>query len=154
MASLQSLHFVTSPEKKILYAERVEQGDAIILVDHGSRRPEANAQLEELANLLVERRPGWSIRCAHLEICAPHVADVVDGCVRDGARTIFLHPFFLLPGRHARDDLPRMAADARDRHPGITIHVTETVGLDPKLVEIVLDRIDEAVRPEPTPHES
>lgn len=118
---------------------------AIILVDHGSRRPEANEHLQGLARLLAARRPDWSIRCAHLEICPPHVPEVVDACVRDGVDKVFLHPFFLLPGRHTRDDLPRLAEEARSRHPGVSFIVTETLGLDPRLVEIVLARIDEAM---------
>lgn len=119
-------------------------GDAIILVDHGSRRAEANAHTDKLASLLRRERPGWLIRCAHLELSEPFVPDVIDSCVREGARQIFLHPFFLLPGRHTRDDLPRLAEEARERHPSVRLHVTATLGLDPKLVQIVLDRIDQA----------
>lgn len=98
---------------------------------------------EKLASMLMEQRPGWMVRCAHLELSEPHVPEVIDACVRRGAREIFLHPFFLLPGRHTREDLPRLAEEARQRHPDVGIHVTETLGLDPKLVEIVLDRIDQ-----------
>lgn len=125
---------------------------AIILVDHGSRRPEANEHLDELRRLLGGHRPGWSIHCAHLELCPPHVPEVVEACVRDGADQIVLHPFFLLPGRHTREDLPRLAAEAQERHPNVTVHVTETLGLDPRLVDIVSDRIDEALGLEQTLH--
>lgn len=122
----------------------MNDGDAIVLVDHGSRRPEANVHIDELATLLIEQRPGWLVRSAHLELSEPCVPEVIDACAREGAGRIFLHPFFLLPGRHTRDDLPRLAQEARERHPGVSVHVTETLGLDPKLVQIVLDRIDQA----------
>ncbi|MDG2304015.1 MAG: CbiX/SirB N-terminal domain-containing protein [Candidatus Binatia bacterium] len=124
----------------------MNDGDAIVLVDHGSRRPEANGHIDKLASLLIEQRPGWLVCSAHLELSEPCVPEVIDGCVREGACRIFLHPFFLLPGRHTRDDLPRLAEEARERHPGLSIHVTETLGLDPKLVQIVLDRIDQAAK--------
>lgn len=117
----------------------------IILIDHGSRRPEANARLDQLAARLLERRPDWSVRCAHLEMAPPGVPEAIDDCVRDGARDIVLHPFFLLPGRHTREDLPRLAREARARHPHVTIQITETLGLDDRLVGIVLDRIESAL---------
>lgn len=117
---------------------------AIILVDHGSRRPEAARHVEKLAQLVSEHRPQWPVRCAHLELTKPFVPEVIDACVADGAARIFLYPFFLLPGRHTREDLPALADDARRRHPNVEIHVTASMELHPKLVEIVLDRIDEA----------
>ena len=116
---------------------------AIILVDHGSRRREAHEHIEAVASVVRERRPAWVVRVAHLELAEPFVPEVIDACVAEGARQIVLHPFFLLPGRHTREDLPRLAAEARSKHPGVRILVTEALGLHPKLVDIVLDRVDE-----------
>jgi sirohydrochlorin ferrochelatase len=118
---------------------------AIILVDHGSRREAANRHLEGLAALVAGERSDWVIRIAHLELAEPSVPAVIDDCVAVGAREVILHPFFLLPGRHTVVDLPEHAEAARRRHPGVTFRITETLGLDPRLVSIVLDRIDEAV---------
>lgn len=118
---------------------------AIILVDHGSRREAANRHLEGLAALVADQRTDWVIRIAHLELAEPSVPAVIDECVQVGARKVILHPFFLLPGRHTVVDLPEHAESARRRHPGVMIRITETLGLDPRLVSIVLDRIDQAV---------
>jgi len=115
---------------------------AILLVDHGSRRPEANAQLEQLASLLRAKRPGWRIETAHLEISPPSVADALDACAAGGVREVFLHPFFLSPGRHTKEDLPRLASEACERNPGLTVRVTEPLGVDDAMVAVVLDRID------------
>ena len=48
---------------------------AILLVDHGSRRAEANAQLEVLAEGVRRKRPGWVVHTAHLELAPPRVAE-------------------------------------------------------------------------------
>lgn len=120
---------------------------AIVLIDHGSRRPEANEQLGELASLIAIQRPDWLIRCAHLEVCPPYPAEVIADCVSNGAQDIVLHPFFLLPGRHSQEDLPRIAEEATLRHPGLRVRVTGTLGLDPLLVEVVLNRIEQTVAP-------
>ena len=115
---------------------------AILLVDHGSRRDEANAQLEELAERVRAQRPDWAVHTAHLEIAEPSVADALDACAATGIREIYLHPFFLSPGRHTREDLPVLARAACERNPGLTVHVTDPLGVDDAVVAVVLDRID------------
>ncbi|MCB1320440.1 MAG: hypothetical protein KDK34_09315, partial [Leptospiraceae bacterium] len=42
-----------------------------ILLDHGSRRAEANAVVEAVAGEIQNRRPDLSVAWAHLEICPP-----------------------------------------------------------------------------------
>lgn len=115
---------------------------AVLLVDHGSRRPQANAQLEDLADRIRALRPDWAVYTAHLEISSPGVAEALDSCAAAGASEVFLHPFFLAPGRHTREDLPKLAREACERHPGMTVHVTDPLGVDDAMVAIVLERID------------
>jgi len=117
---------------------------AVLLVDHGSRRAEANAQLDELVTQVSSRLPHLVVRGAHLELVPPDVPAGIDACVRAGAREVLIHPFFLTPGRHAREDLPRLAADGERRHPGVAIRVGGPLGLHPLLVDAVLARIAEA----------
>lgn len=132
----------------------------ILLVDHGSRRPEANALIESLAEVLRTKLQlhsdagEWFVRTAHLEIEAPDIAEGVAACVSDGAERILIHPFFLVPGRHSQVDVPEQAAAAQRKHPEVEIRVTRSLGPDDKLVEIVLDRVlssdarDEGLGPE------
>lgn len=117
---------------------------AIVVLDHGSRRPEANAHLEELCRLVAERRPEARVYPAHLEVVGPDLQSAVDRAVADGARRIVVHPFFLLPGRHTARDVPEQLEQARERHPGIDLVQSEPLGLSDALVDIVLTRIREA----------
>ena len=73
---------------------------AILLVDHGSRRPEANALLEEMAERIRPRVPDRVVAIAHLELAKPDIAEGIDTCVAQGATKIVVHPYFLGPGRH------------------------------------------------------
>lgn len=114
---------------------------AVLLVDHGSRRPEAAAQLDALARRVAERLSGWIVETAHLELVPPSLADGVSACVAAGARDVVVHPFLLAPGRHALEDIPRLAAEAASRHPGVQVRVSEPLGLHEKLVDVVLERI-------------
>jgi len=117
---------------------------AILLVDHGSRRNQANEQLEGMAELVSERVPDTIVHVAHMEIAEPDIAQGVDACAADGADEIVVHPYFLAPGNHSTSDIPRLVGEAAARHPGLRVRVSEPLGLHPKLVDVILDRVDAA----------
>ena len=119
---------------------------AILLVDHGSRRAEANAQLETIARRLREREPDRIVEIAHLEIAEPTIAQGIEACVRAGAKEIVVHPYMLSPGRHSREDIPAEAAEAARAHEGVAVRVTEPLGVHEKLLDVVLARVDETLR--------
>ena len=116
---------------------------AILLVDHGSRRADANAQLADVANAVRTRIPDGIVEIAHLEIAEPTIAQGIARCVESGAQLIIVHPYFLGPGRHTQESIPeRVDAAARD-HPDVTIRVTQPLGLHAGLIDAVLDRVGE-----------
>ncbi len=115
---------------------------AILLVDHGSRRPQANQQLEALAKLLRVRLPDRLVVTAHLEMAQPDIGAGLDACAEAGATEVVVHPYFLGPGRHTAEDIPREVAEAAVRHPGITIRTSEPLGLDDRVVDVVVERIE------------
>jgi sirohydrochlorin ferrochelatase len=117
---------------------------AILLVDHGSRRPEANAQLEALARRIRARIPDRVVETAHLDVIEPSIPAGIDACVAAGAEDVMVHPFFLAPGLHTTRDIPRLVAEAAGRHPGLRVRISEPLGLHEKLVDVVLERIDAA----------
>lgn len=114
---------------------------AILLVDHGSRAPEANESLVAVAALVRERvGPDVVVAHAHMEIAPPTVPDVVAELVLGGAREITIVPYFLAPGRHSRQDIPRLTSDATAAHPGVLFVVAEPLGPHPLLAELVMLR--------------
>lgn len=118
---------------------------ALILVDHGSTVSEANDMLADVARLAALRKhPGYDIiRFCHMELAEPTMEQAFDDCVAEGATDITVHPYFLAPGRHSTQDIPRMAKDAADRHPGISYRVTEPLGLHEKIIEVIFERAAE-----------
>lgn len=114
---------------------------AVILVDHGSKRPEANAVVEGIAALVQEALPGEIVRHAHMELAPPSLDEAFEACVAAGAEEILVHPYFLGPGRHTSRDIPRLVDEAARRHPGLSARLTEPLGVDGKIVEVVLERV-------------
>ena len=113
---------------------------SLLLVDHGSRRSEANDMLESVARLLRQKRPNLIIHIAHMELAEPTIAQGVQACVQNGATEIIVHPYMLSPGRHATQDIPQMAQEAAKAYPNITITTTAPLGLHEKLADVVLER--------------
>lgn len=114
---------------------------AILLVDHGSRRAEANAQLGTIAKALHERIQDTIIEIAHLEIEPPDIAMGIDRCVERGATAIVVVPYLLGAGRHSTSDIPTQVAAAGARHTGIEIRLADPLGGHPAIIDILLDRI-------------
>lgn len=117
---------------------------AILLVDHGSVRAAANATLEEIAKLLATAAPDIHIEIAHMELARPTVAEGLDACVAAGATDVTVCPYMLAPGRHSTDDIPRLAQEAARRHRGLRLRVSEPLGVEPRLADVVLRRVRES----------
>jgi sirohydrochlorin ferrochelatase len=116
---------------------------AILLIDHGSVRAEANRMLECMANL-VQHLAGASVIVshAHMELAEPTIATGVAECVERGATEIVAFPYMLSPGKHSVHDIPRMVAAAASAFPGVAVRVTPAFGVHEKLAEIVLVRAE------------
>ena len=115
----------------------------IIIVDHGSRREESNHMLEELATLFAKRFAERHdiVEPAHMEIAEPSIATAYDKCVQRGARRIVVCPFFLGPGKHWTQDIPRLTSEAAKLHPGTQYHVTKTLGIDDLILDLLEKRV-------------
>ncbi len=116
---------------------------AILLVDHGSRQPEANALLDEVAERVRRRVPDRVVRVAHMELAPPSIAESLDACVAAGADDIVVHPYFLGPGSHTSRDIPRLVAEAARRHPGIRVAISAPLGVHEGLVDVILERVED-----------
>jgi sirohydrochlorin ferrochelatase len=114
----------------------------LILVDHGSRRPEAQAHVERIAERVRARRPDLAVHVAHLEQAEPSIAAAIDHAIGGGARELVIHPLFLVPGRHLAEDLPAQVRAALARHSGVEARITESLGSQAGLADLILDALD------------
>jgi sirohydrochlorin ferrochelatase len=118
--------------------------NGIIIVDHGSRRDESNQMLERVAELFADRFRGRYaiVEPAHMELAEPSIATAYARCVERGATRVVVCPFFLGPGKHWTQDIPHLTATAAARFPHTRYHVTQTLGID----DLILDLLDKRVR--------
>ncbi|GMV99034.1 MAG: hypothetical protein AMXMBFR84_01730 [Candidatus Hydrogenedentota bacterium] len=118
----------------------------VVIVDHGSKLPAANRLLEDVA-VAYRRITGTTIvEPAHMELAEPTIAQALSRCIEQGATEVAVALFFLSPGRHSTSDIPRIVEEAAERFPTVPCYVTEPIGLDRAIIEVMQRRIEEAVR--------
>jgi sirohydrochlorin ferrochelatase len=116
---------------------------ALLLIAHGSRQEEANADLYHVVGELRQR--GHAIvEASFLELAEPNIAEGARRCVAQGAQRVILVPYFLSAGVHVRRDLGEARARLAQYHAPVEFRLAEPLGQHPLLLEVVADRAREA----------
>ncbi len=116
---------------------------AVIILGHGSRREEANRELETVIDLLVARHPDWIVQKAYAEFARPNLEEAVALLAKEGVEQITLMPFFLTVGNHLHKNLPNRLAELTKLYPRIQITEAKHLGTDLLLVQLVEKRLAE-----------
>ena len=98
----------------------------------------------KLAGELRKDKALGLVLCAYLEITPPSVSAAIHALVKKGAGEIRVLPYFLLFGKHIKENLPRIVKAARQAHKGrIRIKLCPYLGYSPKIVSVVKQRLRE-----------
>lgn len=122
-----------------------ERRTALLLIAHGSRRPEANADLEFVAGQLRARERYPIIQIAYLELAEPDIEAGGALCAERGATQVILLPYFLSPGKHVVEDLAAARDKLSKRFPHVHFALAEPLGRHPLLLEVLEERAREAL---------
>jgi len=114
---------------------------AIILVDHGSQFESSNSQLLEVVEAFCQHSAWEIVEPAHMELAEPSIATAFGRCVDRGAELVVVFPYFLAPGRHWSEDIPRLTAEAAEAFSGVRYLVTEPLGLHALMMQVIDQRI-------------
>ena len=118
---------------------------AILLMAHGSRIPEANDAVREIAAMVKEMTDYDIVEVSFREQHKPDIQQGIDACAARGAERVVLMPYFLYMGAHVREDLPAEMAEAQLRYPGMEFIMGRHLGVHWKLAEVVAERIAETL---------
>lgn len=119
---------------------------AVIIVDHGSRRAESNAMLEAFVEQFAASSSYAIVEPAHMELAEPSIKQAFDRCVERGATSVAVMPYFLGPGRHWKNDIPSLTADAAKGHPDVSFLITAPIGLHPLMGQVIESRIEHCLK--------
>ena len=112
----------------------------LLLIAHGSRRAEANADLQHVAREMRATGEFAIVESAYLELAQPDIETGAAACVAQGAERVVLLPYFLSAGVHVQQDLTAMRTRLAERFPDVEFCLAEPLGRHPRLVDIVKDR--------------
>ena len=122
---------------------------AIIILSHGSRLPEAQATLQKITTLVssgVDEK--FIVEGAALQFNQPDLPAAIARATGQGAQQVVVVPLFLYLGLHMQRDIPEILAEQKNRYPGVKISMAEHIGADPRLLDIIMDRVKEASKSE------
>jgi sirohydrochlorin ferrochelatase len=119
-----------------------EKIKALIIIDHGSTVAEANNMLSVIVSKLKSHSESYFniIEFCHMELAPPTLEEAFDNCIKFGANEIIVHPYFLVPGRHSKTDIPSMVNKLKSKYPDVICKITEPLGLHDKILDVILDR--------------
>jgi sirohydrochlorin ferrochelatase len=125
----------------------VEQRTALLLIAHGSQRPEANVELERAAKALSARGRYSIVQVSYLEIAEPSIDSGAMSCIEHGATHVILLPYFLSPGKHVVEDLAAARDRLEGRFPGVCFAVAKPIGSHPLVLKVLEERAEEVEFP-------
>ncbi len=117
---------------------------AILLVGHGSLRTGSGAAMIRLAARARAAGVAPIAGAGFLNYSRPTFAEALARCVAQGAAEVVVQPYFLVPGKFVRVDLPRVLKTSQAAHPTVALRLAEPFGDHPSLAELVLKRAAEA----------
>ncbi|OWK35851.1 sirohydrochlorin chelatase [Fimbriiglobus ruber] len=112
----------------------------LLLMAHGSRRPEANADLTFVAEQMAARGRYDVVQVSYLELAEPSIPDGGALCVARGATDVVMLPYFLSAGVHVRDDMAAARDELAGRFPQVMFRLAEPLGRHPLLLDVVEQR--------------
>ena len=110
---------------------------ALVLFAHGAREAQWAEPFAAVRDRIAASRPDLSVELAFLESMTPTLPDCVARLAASGHQRVVVAPVFLALGGHLKQDLPRLVAGMRERHPALVIEVLPPVGEVPELVEAI-----------------
>jgi sirohydrochlorin ferrochelatase len=118
---------------------------ALLLIAHGSRQPEANDDLRDLAARLRLTGRYAVVEPAFLELAEPTIEEAGCRCVEQGVDRVILLPYFLSAGVHVQRDLQAHREQLAAAYPAVAFALAAPLGPHPLLVEIVTQRAAVAI---------
>lgn len=120
---------------------------AVLYVSHGTRVKAGVSQAELFIQSCMKRIPASIQEICYLELVDPDIATGISRCVDKGATEIVIQPVLLLSAGHVKKDIPEEVKRTAKRYPGVHFIYSQPFGCDPKIIDILSERIHEKADP-------
>lgn len=117
--------------------------NGVLIVAHGSRIESTRATIEDVVARVQELLPELPLEIAYMEFDEPRISQSAQALIDRGVDAIKVVPYFLFEGIHIRKNIPHELQEALRDHPHIKFTMSKALGSDPRLADILADRIRE-----------
>ncbi|WP_199615778.1 sirohydrochlorin chelatase [Paenibacillus alkalitolerans] len=121
-----------------------DRDTAVLLLGRGSSDGDANGDFFKMTRLLWERLPVKWVESSFIGVTEPSFPEGLERCRQLGAKNIYVLPYFLFTGILIKR-IEQMTAEFSRMHPELRVELARYFGFHPQLVELLLDRVTEAV---------
>jgi sirohydrochlorin ferrochelatase len=114
---------------------------ALLLIAHGSRRQKSNDEVVVLADKLQATCSNeyQIFESGFLEIATPAIGSAIETCIKKGATSITVLPYFLNSGLHVTKDIPTHIKESQLQFPDIEIKVAKHIGASELMMSLLID---------------
>ncbi|MER2191447.1 MAG: sirohydrochlorin chelatase [Solibacillus sp.] len=116
---------------------------AVLYVAHGTRVEQGIIEARMFIEGVKSYVPADIQEIAFLELASPDILQGIAQCVARGATKVVVVPILLLAAQHAKEDIPEILAQAREKYPQLPITVGQPFGIHDKLIDTLYARIRE-----------
>lgn len=115
---------------------------ALLLIDRGSREPEAKEELSQLCTLIKEESKYAYVDHCFLEVIPPYIEEGINTCISNNVDSITVIPYFLYPGMKLKDSVKKTAKICYDKK--IKVVIAKPLSYHTTLNTLIKDRINYA----------
>ncbi|SFJ94599.1 sirohydrochlorin ferrochelatase [Halobacillus dabanensis] len=115
--------------------------EAVLYVSHGSRKEEATEEARQFLLTVQNEIDVPLYEICFLELAEPDVLQGIERLVEKGAGKIAVLPVLLLSAGHYFEDIPEEIDKAKGRYPQIEFSYGEPLGVQDRIVDVLVDRI-------------
>lgn len=120
----------------------MKKNSVIVLITHGSRLPDANLEVLQVAEKLQGELDRKVVPC-FLEITEPSISKGIDLALQQSPEEILVLPYFLTQGRHVQEDIPKILAEKARAYPETPIRLLDYLGKQTGMVDLLKKTIQE-----------
>jgi len=113
----------------------------VLLIGHGSKDPDAKTSLQYVVDGLKDSYR--NVTHCWLEIEEPNIKQGIEVCAKNKPNVLIIVPYFLHRGAHVKRDIYEDLNPAMEESGIRDIFITEHLGTDDKLIDLVIERAKE-----------
>ena len=113
----------------------------VLLIGHGSKDPNAKTSLQYVVDGLKDSYR--NVTHCWLEIEEPNIKQGIETCAKNKPNVLIIVPYFLHRGAHVKRDIYEDLNPAMEKSGIEDIFITDHLGTDDKLIDLVIERAKE-----------